>query len=113
MDPYNSYHRLYAIVPIVGTGSSADPSRPLYAPTVDEINAKSGILAFTSELGDDGKHALIEIVARNRSAFTKILADPSVAAFEKGSAGSGQIESAFSKYKASFHLSQFEEVPVR
>lgn len=113
VDPFNSYHRVYAIVPVVGSGSSADPVHPLYAPSALEVNPTTGILAFTSELSDDGKFALIELVALHRTAFTKLLADKSIVAFEKGSVAPAAIEAAFVKYKPSFHFSQFNEVPVR
>ena len=113
VDPYNTYHRVYAIVPMTGSGSSADPLHPLYAPGVLDINPSTGILAFTSMLSDDGKYALIEIVARQRLAFAKRQADPAVVSFEKGTVPPSTIEAAFAKHKPSFHFSQFNEVPVR
>ena len=113
VDPYNSYHRVYAVVPMTGSGSSADPIRPLYAPSVADINPSTGIVGFTSELSDDGKYALIEIVARQRSAFAKLLGDKSIASFEKGTVPPSAIETAFVRYKPSFRFSQFDEVPAR
>ncbi len=113
-DPFNTYYRIYAIVPMVGSGTESDPTHPLYAPGVDEVGGQANaVVGFTSDLSDDGRYALLEIVARSRSAFKQILADSSIEKFEKGQASSSTIESAFVKHKKSFHFSEFNEVAVR
>ena len=54
----------------------------------------------------DGSMALVELVARDRSAFSAILADksPNVKVFEKGKHKKDDIEKEFHKYKKDFDL---------
>ena len=33
VDPRQTYHRVVCVVPYTGSGTAADPKRPLYAPT--------------------------------------------------------------------------------
>jgi hypothetical protein len=63
----NIYERVWAVVPIVGAGTQADPKRPLYAPLPGAAQTDSktagqrkGIIAFSSVLSDDRKFALVE-----------------------------------------------------
>jgi hypothetical protein len=109
VDPSNTYHRVYAIVPV----NQSSPRRPLYVPTPDQIGAKSGIVGFSSRFSDDGNYALIELVARDRSVLVPILNDKSVKSFEKGVANPSDIESAFRAYSPSFSFSTFDEVQGR
>ncbi len=114
VSPVNTYFRVYAVVPMTGSGTPADPVRPLYAPTAGEIGRTSGILGFTSELSDDGKYALIEIVAHDRAAVAKMLADSSIQTFIKGApATPASVQSVFQQHKASFNFATFDELPVR
>lgn len=106
VDPLNTYHRVYAIVPVSG-------SRPLYAPDSDEIGPKTGIVGFSSMLSDDGSYALIEIVARDRSTLLPILNDKSIQAFEKGAVRPAVVEAAFQKHRPSFRFALFDEVAAR
>src|SRR5437588_11376423 len=75
IDARMTYERCWASVPMIGTGTLADPKRPLYAPLPSAMSASSrtGILGYTLILSDDGKTALVEFVARDRSASTDIL----------------------------------------
>jgi hypothetical protein len=68
VDPTNTYYRVYAVVPVLPpqTVTALAYNLPKYAPTSEEIGKKSGIYGFSSVLGDDGKFALIEIVAHER-----------------------------------------------
>src|SRR5579871_184225 len=77
VDPRNMYERVLAIVPLAGAGTTANPQRPMYAPLPTAIDpaSRTGILGYTYVLSDDGKFALVEYVARDRSAFSAILAD--------------------------------------
>jgi hypothetical protein len=109
VDPSNTYHRVYAIVPM----SQTNPRRPQYVPTPTAIGPKSGVVGFTSRPSDDGNYALIEIVARDRSTLLPILNDKSIQSFEKGAAQPVDIESAFRVYSPSFRFSQFDEVQAR
>lgn len=60
-DPRNTYHRVLAIVPMIGTGTTADPHRPKYAPTQGNA-APDGIIGFTQTPTDDGPGAINESV---------------------------------------------------
>jgi hypothetical protein len=59
VDPRNVYHRVVGVLPLVGSGTAADPVRPKYAPAGKPSGAPgAGIVAFTFELSDDGKYAI-------------------------------------------------------
>ena len=113
VDPRNMYERVAAIVALQGSGSFEDPVRPMYTPLPSALRAaaasrtRTGILAFTYVLSDDGKHALVEFVARDRAAFQQILADPSVKSFLKGRDTRADIETEFKKYKKDFDFTHF------
>jgi hypothetical protein len=113
VSPLNTYFRVYAVVPMVGSGTPADPVRPMYTPIPSQIGRASGIIGFNSQLSDDGKTALIEIVARDRSVLAKMLADKSIQTFVKGVAAPAAVQSAFQPHKASFNFATFDEVPAR
>ena len=109
VDPRNMYERILSIVPIVGNGTLEDPKRPLYAPTPAQMNptSRTGIIGYTHVESDDGKFALVEFVARDRSAFQQILADTTITAFVKGKDSPAAIVSAFQKLKKDFDISKF------
>ena len=85
VDPRHSYQRLICVVPMTGAGTAADPRRPLYAPAA-LTPGQPGILAYSHQISDDGRYALVEFVALDREAFAPILADRSVKAFFKSDA---------------------------
>ena len=58
-------------------------------------------------MSDDGKFALVEFVARDRSAFHQILADATITTFSKGKDNPANIASAFQKLKKDFDFSKF------
>ena len=108
-DARETHYRILAVVPLIGTGTKTDPIRPAYVPTPPQGNEKldpNGILAFTFLLTDDGKHALVEFVARNPVAFNQIKADTraDVKVFDKGKTKREDIEKEFKKYKKDFDL---------
>ena len=116
--PRQMYERIMVIVPLVGKGTPDDPKRPMYAPSpratpgltgVAAVNpaARTGIIAFTHVLSDDGKYALCEFVARDRSAFNAILADPSAKSFVKGVHSVTDAVTEFKKYKKDFDIDKF------
>src|SRR5262249_2406796 len=101
------------IVPLVGTGKRGDPIRPAFVPAPPAPGAapdQKGILGFTMQMCDDHKHALVEFVARDRSAFRQIMADtrPDVKVFEKGKARRGDIEAEVRKWKKDFDLDRMQ-----
>jgi hypothetical protein len=116
VDSRNSYERILMVLPLVGSGTMADPIRPSLIPapgsgvrTLQGIAAvpPTPILGYTYALSDDGKFALTEIVMRDRSAFPAILATPGITAFIKGVNTRQQIETEFKKYKADFDSTKF------
>ena len=113
VDPTNTYHRVYAIVPMLPSSSEASAARPKHAPLPDEIGPKTRILGFSSELSDNGSVALIEIVALDRAALQNVLSDNSVQVWEKGASNLLAMEIAFRQLKRNFSLSQFDEVRVK
>lgn len=103
------YERVMAIVPVIGTGTPLDPKRPLYAPVAQSVTptARTGILGFTYVLSDDGHFALVEFVAKDRSAFATILADATIQTFLKGRDQQAAVVAAFSKLKKNFDIDHF------
>lgn len=111
VDARSLYERVMAVVPLVGKGTFDDPKRPMYAPTPAEIHTaattRTGILGFTHVMSDDGQFALVEFVARDRSAFEQILSDRSIKAFLKGRDRSEDVEAEFLKHKKDFDFAHF------
>jgi len=130
VSPRNSYERILVILPIIGSGTAADPMRPSLIPapgsaTPNILNitpitpanptaVASGpsypqnlILGYTWAPSDDGKFALTEIVMRDRSAFPAIMALPGVTAFVKGVNKLADIQAAFQQYKKDFDPTKF------
>lgn len=95
--------RVWAIVPMVGTGTARDPRRPLFAP-VRGSEGVNGITGFTYHLSDDGRVALVEFVAKTPERLAAIVSSgrADVVVFERGKATLADVEREFRKYKASF-----------
>jgi hypothetical protein len=112
VDPARMYTRVLAVVPMIGTGTPADPKRPLFVQMPSELsaaNARSGIIGFAYQLSDDGKFALVEFVAADPEALRPILTstNPLVKAFERGKASKTEIETEFRKFKRDFDPTKF------
>ena len=112
VDARNMYERVMAVVPVmVGNGTFDDPKRPMYAPSPADLQTsmttRQGILGFTHVMSDDGQVALVEFVAKDRSAFQAILADPSVKSFLKGRDKREDMEAEFLKHKRDFDFAHF------
>ena len=111
VDARNMYERVLAVVPMVGKGTFDDPKRPMYTPTPTELQlattTRTGILGFAHVMSDDGNFALVEFVARDRAAFQRILADPSVKAFLRGKDKREDVEAEFLKHKKDFDFAHF------
>ena len=122
VDPKNTYHRVICVVPLTGSGTAADPTRPKYAPwplPVQQIQSTTtqpmpdppaGIIAFSYVPSDDGRLAIVEFVARARSAFQPIFNDSTIQVFEKGIASKTTIEAALQRYRKDFNLEKFGTV---
>ena len=63
----NTHERVLAVVPMVGSGTPDDPRRPMYAPVPGGAPSREGIIAFTYQVSDDGKFALVEFVAHDHA----------------------------------------------
>ena len=68
--------------------------------------SRSGILGFQCVESDDKQVALCEFVAKDRSAFTQLLADPSVKAFLKGRDPIDNAIAEFHKHKKDFDINK-------
>ena len=68
-----------------------------------------GIIEFTWEATDDGQHAIVEFVARDRAALQPILNDSRLAGrrFEKGRSTKEEIERELKKHKRDFDAVTF------
>jgi hypothetical protein len=109
VDSRNLYERVLAVVPIVGSGSPADPIRPLYAPQPSAINpaSRAGILGYTWLPSDDGTLAIVEFVAADRAAFKNILADTTIKTFLKGRDQRADVLTEILKHRKNFDIDHF------
>lgn len=117
VDPSQMYQRIYAIGPMTGKGTWADPKRPLLAPLASEMKSgdRTGILAFHHQVSDDGAFALVEIVGASPAAMAPFVAKlkgqalqaPGLQLFEPGANQKGEIESAFRSKKKDFSFDRF------
>lgn len=101
------YHRVWAVVPMIGTGTLDDPRRPMFVPSRSERTAKrSGVIGFSMQISDDGNSALVEFIGATPADLKFIVNStaPGVKAFERGVAKKEDIEAEFKKYKATFTL---------
>ena len=110
VDPAHRYFRLIALVPLTGSGTKSDPIRPQYVPNVGDAPSRDGIIAWSSQLTDDGKKAIIHLAAANQNAFDAILADPNVRAFELGKAEPAAIVTMLQQYRQNFTLNSLQVV---
>jgi hypothetical protein len=130
VSPRNSYERILVVLPLIGSGTAADPVRPSLIPAPGSatpnilnitpsapVNAtpvaggpsypQNLILGYTWVPSDDGNFALTEIVMRDRSAFSAIKALPGVTAFIKGVDKLANIQATFQQYKKNFDPTKF------
>jgi len=105
----NRYERVLVIVPMIGSGTAVDPIRPKHLPVLSAEASLSStpFLGFSVQVSDDGKYALVELVAHDKSAFQDILGDASIKAFLKGRDGRDVAEAEFKKYKKNFSIANF------
>ncbi|MCI0623743.1 MAG: hypothetical protein L0387_19155 [Acidobacteria bacterium] len=140
------YERLWCVVPMVGAGTFEDSTRPAYVPehllppvpgkprqkphpfslAQAKGEAPKAIISFTDVPSDDGRFALVEFQATDRSAFLPLLEaartpgaslEPGsnrnaldgydLKAFEAGKAKRSDIEAEFRKHKKDFNLESF------
>ena len=120
VDPGNMYARIYAIVPMVGSGTWDDPMRPMFAPIPQQMTpgTRTGIIAFNQVQSDDGNFALIEIVAVSRQQLALITAQMNTQLstavgfqlFDRSTTSAATVQSAFQALKANFDITKFRVV---
>jgi hypothetical protein len=112
VDPTQTFHRLICLVHLTGSGKVSDPMRPEYVPAPAAAVLRSGNIAWSFQATDDGKMAIVHLVAVDRNAFQAIFADtrPEIRVFEIGKATRTQIETEMGKYKAGFNLDALKVV---
>jgi hypothetical protein len=120
VDPSGMYARIYAIVPMVGSGTWDDPKRPLFAPIPQQMTPgnRTGILAFNHVESDDGKFALIEIVAASRPQLALITAQMNAQLattagfqlFDRSTTSAATVQSVFQALKKNFDITKFRVV---
>jgi hypothetical protein len=112
VDPAARYYRVIGLVHLTGSGKLGDPIRPEYVPGPTDAVTRDGIIAWSSLPTDDGKMAIIHIVAVNHHAFDTILADarPEVKVFEIGKHEPAAIEAALQLVRAGFTLDSLKVV---
>jgi hypothetical protein len=114
VDAGKAYYRVYAVVPIIGAGTSSDPKRPMFAPAPNaNFDHSTSIIGFQMQLSDDHTMALVEFVGANRAALLPIITTTDVTSvvFERGKTTKATIEAEFQKYKKGFTLDSW--TPVR
>ena len=123
VSPEFMYHRVWAVVPLIGAGTAEDPRRPMFVPSPAERRAdavsrtqegkdsekRPAILGYTMQLSDDGLTALVEFVGSDPESLRFITESTArnVKVFERGKATKEDIETEFRKYKSSFRLDSF------
>jgi hypothetical protein len=105
---------MICLVHLTGTGTTADPIRPEYVPGDREPSRadRTGIIAWSFQITDDKKMAIVHFVAVDRKAFASILADtrPEIRVFEIGKDSRNAIETEMKKYKHDFDLNSLKVV---
>ena len=116
-DPARMYERIYAIVPMIGAGTKADPRRPMFVPTPQQIFAANhtGVIAFNQVTSDDGNSALVELVMATKTDLATVKAQinaqvaltPSIQLFDRASTSPLTVETAFKLLKKNFDITKF------
>jgi hypothetical protein len=120
VDAGSMYARIYAIVPMVGSGTWDDPKRPMFAPRPQDMTpgTRTGIIAYNQVESDDGKFALIEIVAADRPNLAQITgpitaqlsAVAGLQLFDRSTTSQATVQSAFQALKKNFDITKFRVV---
>ena len=117
-DKRNLFERVYAVVPAMGAGTLADPVRPMYAPTDEEMKKgdRSGVIAFHFEMSDNGKFALVEFVLGDRNGLAGLRGRLNSAKaaggdfFDRENNSRADIDKVFKAHKKDFDFSKFQVV---
>lgn len=106
------YVRLVCLVHLQGSGKLGDAVRPEYTPATDGTASRNDVLAWSAQLTDDGKMAIVQLVAANPLAFSAIRTDqrPEVRVFEIGKNSRAEIETEMRKHRKDFSLDSIQVV---
>jgi hypothetical protein len=120
VDPGSMYARIYAVVPMVGSGTWNDPIRPMFAPIPQQMTpgSRTGIIAFNQVQSDDGNFALIEIVVATRPQLALITAQINTQLagaqgfqlFDRSTTPAATVQNAFQPLKKNFDITTFRVV---
>ena len=102
--------RVYATVPLIGSGKWNDPVRPMFVPSPNAALKTPPKLSFTYHLSDDKKTALVEFISRDKASLNAIRQAanaPGVKIFEPKKNSKAEIESEFKRLKKDFDPSMF------
>lgn len=66
LDHTQLYEVALLIVPMTGSGVEKDPQRPALMPGEGQERLPEGLVSWSWQAGDDGKNAIVEIVARDK-----------------------------------------------
>jgi len=120
VDPGSMYARVYAIVPMIGSGTWDDPRRPMFAPVPQQMTPgnRTGIIAFNHVESDDGTLALIEIVTATRSQLAQVTGQinsqlagvTGFQLFDRSSISQAAVQTAFQAFKKNFDITKFRVV---
>jgi hypothetical protein len=127
--PEMLYHRVWAVVPMIGKGTAEDPRQPMFVPSPQERKAQAdgaervylatgkrpdpqppAILGYTMQLSDDKQSALVEFIGASPQALVFITQSkaPGVKAFERGKATRQEVEAEFRKFRRDFRMEQIQ-----
>ena len=87
------------IVPIIASATAKNATIPMYSDL-------PGIIGFTTELSDDGRMALVELVVKDRAQLNSIVASGQRLA-RKDSADKESIYQEFKQLKRTFKSERF------
>jgi hypothetical protein len=120
VDAGSMYARIYAIVPMVGSGTWDDPKRPMFAPIPQQMTpgTRTGIIAFNHVESDDGNFALVEIVAATRPQLLQVMAQMNAQLsattgfqlFDRSATSATTVQTAFQALKKNFDITKFRIV---
>ena len=102
---------MICLVHLTGSGKHGDELRPEYVPDASALS-RAGVVAWSMQTADDGKMAIVHLVAVDRNAFAAILADKraEIKVFEIGVDKPEAIEKELKKFKKDFNLDALQVV---
>jgi hypothetical protein len=69
VSPGNMYHRVYAVVPLVGSGTKADPKRPMLVPPPSQVAVDRSGRRGTRAVPNDERSVISIAAMRRRESY--------------------------------------------